>query len=61
MTILRQRMLEDMQLRGLAGKRQEAYLRAARQLAEYYHKSPDQISEEEIGRYFLKQGNLREV
>jgi len=53
MTILRQRMLEDMQLRGLARKTQEAYLRAVRQLAEYYHKSPNQISEEEIGRYFL--------
>ncbi|MCB8951817.1 MAG: site-specific integrase [Ardenticatenales bacterium] len=53
MTVLRQRMLADMQLRGLAVKTQEAYLRAVRQLAEYYHKSPDQIDEEEIRAYFL--------
>ena len=53
MTYLRERMLVDMQLRGLAPKTQEAYLRAVRQLAEHYHKSPDQISEEELRNYFL--------
>ena len=36
MTPLRQKMMEDMQLRGLADKTQDAYLRAVRQLAEYY-------------------------
>ena len=53
MTPLRQRMLEDMQLRGLAPKTQDAYLRAVRQLAEHYNKSPDQVSEEELRDYFL--------
>ena len=53
MTVLRERMLADMQLRGLAEKTQEAYLRAVRQLAEYYGKSPDQINEEELRQYFL--------
>lgn len=43
MTILRERMLADMQLRGLAAKTQDAYLRAVRQLAGYYNKPPDQI------------------
>jgi integrase/recombinase XerD len=52
MTPLRRRMLEDMQLRGLAPKTQQAYIRAVRQLAEYYDKSPDQISEEELRLYF---------
>ena len=33
-TVLRQRMLEDLQLRGLAAKTQDAYVRAVRQLAE---------------------------
>jgi site-specific recombinase XerD len=46
-------MLEDMQLRGLAPKTQDAYLRAVRQLAEHYNKSPDQVSEEELRDYFL--------
>jgi site-specific recombinase XerD len=46
-------MLADMQLRGLAPKTQEAYLRAVRQLAEHSGKSPAQISEEELRDYFL--------
>jgi site-specific recombinase XerD len=53
MSPLRQRMLADMQLRGFAPKTQEAYLRAVRQLAEHYDKSPDQITEEELRNYFL--------
>jgi len=52
-TPLRQRMIEDMQLRGLSKKTQESYVRAVRQLAEYYHKSPDCISEEELRQYLL--------
>ena len=28
-------------------------MRAVRQLAEYYHKSPDKIAEEELREYFL--------
>jgi len=53
MTVLRQRMLEDMQLRGFAIRTQEAYLSAVNQLAKHYHKSPDQIEEEELRQYFL--------
>jgi hypothetical protein len=36
MTLLRQRMIEDMQLHGLAGRPQAAYVAAVRQLAEHY-------------------------
>jgi len=46
-------MVEDMQLRGLSEKTQESYVRAVRQLAEHYHKSPDCISEEELRQYLL--------
>ena len=48
MTPLRQRMMEDLQLRGLSAKTQDSYLRAVRQLAEHYRKSPDLITEEEL-------------
>ena len=48
MTMLRQRMIEDMQLRGLAPRTQEAYVAAVAQLAKYYHKPPDEIGEEEL-------------
>ncbi len=50
-TKLRQRMIEDMQLRGLSEKTKESYQRDVRQLAEYYHKTPDQISEDELRQY----------
>lgn len=53
MTVLRQKMIEDMQLRGFAERTQEAYLLAVSQLARHYHKSPDQIEEEELRQYFL--------
>ena len=53
MTRLRQRMREDMQLRGLAQRTQEAYLSAVQHLARHYGKSPDLITEDELRRYFL--------
>ncbi len=53
MTPLRQKMMEDMQLRGLSARTQETYVRVVRQLAEYYHRPPDQISEAELRQYFL--------
>ena len=52
-TPLRQKMIEDMQLNGLAARTQESYLLAVRQLARHYRKSPDQINEEELREYFL--------
>ena len=61
MTPLRQRMVEDMQLRGLSKKTQEAYVRAVRQLAEHYGKSPDRINEEELRQYFLYLKNEKQV
>jgi integrase/recombinase XerD len=53
MNALRQKMLEDLQLHGFAIRTQEAYLSAVHQLAKYYRKSPDQITEEELRQYFL--------
>ena len=61
MTKLRGRMKTDMQLRGLAPRTQEAYLRVVRQLAEYYRKALDRISEEELRDYFLYLKNERKV
>jgi integrase/recombinase XerD len=61
MSILRQKMIEDLQLRGLAVRTQESYVQAVRQLAAHYHKSPDQISEEELRQYFLYLKNVKQV
>jgi hypothetical protein len=57
MSPLRQRMLEDMQLRGLSARTQEAYARAVWQLSEHYHRSPAQLSDEELRQYFLYPAN----
>ncbi len=59
MTELRKRMIECLQLRGLSERTQESYVRAVRQLAEHYHKSPDLITEEELRQYFLHLKNIK--
>ena len=59
MTELRKRMIECLQLRGLSERTEEAYVRAVRQLADHYHKSPDLITEEELGQYFLYIKNVK--
>jgi integrase/recombinase XerD len=59
MTSLRQRMIEDMALRGFSPKTQEAYLRSVRQLAEYFNKSPVGVAEEDLRQYFLHLKNVR--
>lgn len=61
MTILREHMIEDLQLRGLSGNTQKAYLQAVRQLAEHYGKSPDRIGENELRQYFLYLKNEMDV
>ena len=61
MTPLRQRMLEDMQLRGLSARTQGSYVVAVRQLAEHFHASPDRLSEEQLRQYFLYLANDKKV
>jgi integrase/recombinase XerD len=60
-TALRQRMIEDLQLRGLSENTQMVYVRVVRQLAEHYGKSPDRISEEEVRQYFLYLKNDKQL
>jgi hypothetical protein len=52
-------MIECLQLRGFSERTQEAYLRAVRQLAQHYHKSPALVSEEELRQYFLYIKNVK--
>ena len=53
MTELRKRMLEDMQLAGLSDTTKRSYIRNVRKLAEYYNRSPEFITEDEIRQFFL--------
>ncbi len=58
MTTLRRRMLEDLQLRGLAPKTQPCDVAAVHQLAQHDRRPPDQRSEAELRQYvrFLLHG-----
>jgi len=48
MGILRDRMIEEMKLRNFSTATQESYVYAVSRLARYHHKSPDQLSKEDI-------------
>jgi integrase/recombinase XerD len=61
MTPLRRRMLEDLQLRGLAPRPQPCYLDAVKHLAQHYRRAPDHISEEALRQYFLSLLNEKQV
>ena len=61
MTTLREKMIEEMQLRGLSERTQGSYVGVVRQLAAYYNKSPDQLTEAELRQYFLYLKNEKQV
>jgi integrase/recombinase XerD len=61
MTPLRQRMIDDMQLRGLAPNTQRRYVQAVKLFAQHLGKSPDRITEEELRQYFLYLRNEQRV
>ena len=53
MSELRRRMVRDLELAGLDEGTRELYLRAVRQLAVYYMRSPDQLKERQVQDYIL--------
>ena len=50
---LRDRMSQDLQLRGMAKRTHDGYLREVRKLACYHNSPPDQLSEQQVGEYLL--------
>ena len=58
MSPLRQRMKEDLAMRGLAPGTQQAYLKAVERLARHYGKRPDRLSSRDVQRFLL---HLHEV
>ena len=50
---LRRKMLNDLIVRNLAENTQKSYLQAVTGLAQYYHRSPDQLSAQEVQSYLL--------
>ena len=58
MTPLRQQMLAALHLSGKGERTQESSVREVRLLAQFYHKSPDRITEQELQHYFLHRKNV---
>jgi integrase/recombinase XerD len=58
MTPLRQQMIAALQLSGKGERTQASYVREVRLLAQFYHTSPDRISEQELQHYFLHRKNV---
>lgn len=61
MSQLRQRMVEEMQMRRFSVRTQESYLAAMTKLVKYVGKAPDQISSEEMRQYFLYLTNEKQL
>jgi len=53
MTILRQKLLDEIEVRGLSRNTQESYIGHVFRLARHYGRSPDKISDEEVRAYLL--------
>jgi integrase/recombinase XerD len=61
MTSLRNKMLEDMQIRNLAVNTQESYVQQVSLFARHFHKSPDLLGPEEIRAYQVYLTNEKEL
>jgi len=53
MSTLREKMLEDLQLRGITPRTQKKYIREVRDLANYFKKSPEELGEKEVKKYLV--------
>lgn len=58
MTDWSERMIKTLQLNGKGERTQESYVRTVRMLTEFYHKTPDAVTEDELREYFLHRKNV---
>lgn len=61
MSELRERMIQDMHLRGLYPRTQKNYLRIVREYARYFGKSPQELGEQEVRQYLVYLINSRNL
>ena len=61
MTPLRQRLIEDLRLRGYAERTVEAYTQAVVYLARFFGQSPDQLTEEQVRDYLVHLTTVKKV
>ncbi len=53
MKALRQKMIDEMLLRGFSPRTHDSYLNAVLKLSLYYKRSPDQLNIDDLQAYFL--------
>ncbi len=53
-----QKSMRALQLAGMSTRTQQCYTRSVRMLVDFYHKTPDLISEQELQDYFLHRKNV---
>ena len=53
MSELRQRMIDEMTLRGFSPRTHESYIGAVSGLARYYNQPPDRLNTEQVRQYLL--------
>ena len=58
MSLLRHHLIAALHLSGKSARTQASSVREVRLLAQFYHTSPDRISEQELQRYFLHRKNV---
>jgi len=61
MTTLRQKLIDEIQLRGFSPHTQDSYVRSVTGLARFYHRAPDQIMDDEIKAYLLHLLRIRRL
>ena len=53
MTALRQKFIDEMELRGFSENTMRSYISVVRELARHFKRSPDRIIEDELKQYLL--------
>jgi len=53
MTTLREKFIRELAVRGMSPRTVDAYVKAIAALAQYYHQSPDQLSDEQLKDYLV--------
>jgi len=61
MTTLRQKLIDEIQLRGFSPHTQDSYVRWVAGLAQFHHRSPDQLVDDEIKAYLLHLLRIRKL
>ena len=61
MTPLRQRMMQELQLRGYSERTVQAYLHPVAQLARHYHTAPDLLTQEQVRDYLIHLSTVQKV